>query len=452
MLNNYNKLILTFSISILCLGILVWNGCKKSELNIQSIDSVFNNQPWAKVIPQLKPVKGVGGVKASDCGNCHIEIYEEWKTSTHSQALSDLQFQSELSKDSSPKWICLNCHIPIQNQREEILIGLENGQFRKPVSIPNPDFDPEMQKEAVTCATCHIRQDESGESYVLGANGNTDPPHPVRIDKEALRNRCQDCHNAEYNLDESLICYFRTGEEMASDSSLPDNQKYCSNCHLPEIKRSFVKKSLGKPIRVSHNHSFWGGGVPKTFELYKHLPRSGYSPALKMKILSIQEEENQYILELELTNTNPAHKLTTGDPERHLLIETNVEDKKGNHISGTKTRIGQEWEWWPKAKLIHDKRLLPLETRKQSIVISKEPSEIYSKNELRFIVTASHVRLTEENANFMKERYNLADPPYAEKIKNLDKHYPYSTKIIEIRTDYHLRSVHIKNWKELNHL
>lgn len=452
MSSNLNKTIGTAIISILCLGFLVWNGCKEPEVNIHPIESVFKNQSWAFVIPQLKPVKGVGGVKASDCGSCHTAIYEEWKTSTHSQALSDLQFQSELSKDSSPKWICLNCHIPIQNQREEILIGLENGQFRKPVTIPNPGFDPEMQQEGVTCATCHIRQDENGESYVLGSNGNTEPPHPVKIDKDALRNRCQDCHNAEYILDESLICYFRTGEEMASDSSLPDNQKYCSNCHLPEVKRSFVKKSLEKPIRVSHNHSFWGGGVPKTFELYKHLPKSGYSPALKIKIISIQEKENQYMIELELTNTNPAHKLTTGDPERHLLIVTQLEDKKGNHIANVKTRIGQEWEWWPKAKLIEDRRLLPLETRKQTIILPKDSSIIYSKDNIQFRITASHVRLTEENAKFMKERYQLADPPYSEKIKVLDKHYPYSTKIIEIQTDYHLRSVHIKNWKELNHL
>ncbi|MCZ8343351.1 MAG: multiheme c-type cytochrome, partial [Leptospira sp.] len=143
------------------------------------ISEVFGNKVWANPIGYLPPLEGVGDVRASNCGKCHTEIYKEWSLSTHAHALSDLQFQAELQKETSPKWLCLNCHIPIENQRETLVVGLQGGDILKPIEVPNPNYDADMEKEAITCANCHVRVDETTKkSYIIGANGFSNAPHP----------------------------------------------------------------------------------------------------------------------------------------------------------------------------------------------------------------------------------------------------------------------------------
>ncbi|WCL50285.1 multiheme c-type cytochrome [Leptospira sp. GIMC2001] len=414
------------------------------------------------MIPQLKNVSGIPGIKASDCGTCHTAIYKEWQTSTHSQALHDLQFQSELAKDPGPAWICLNCHIPIQNQRESFITGLESHDYRKPVHVANEGFDPSMREEGVTCATCHVRQDDNGDSYILGSIGNTNPPHPVKIDKQALRNRCNDCHNVQHNLDTSLVCYFKTGDEMAESKHLPESEKYCSNCHLPNVKRSIVKAELNKPIRNSHKHSFYGGGVPKNFDLYRSLPESGFEPALRVAVSGIKNTEQGIEVNLNIQNTNTAHKLPTGDPERAIEISLQLRDAKGNILGKDTIRIGQVWEWWPKAKLNDDNRLAPMEKRNLTILlpydlenISKSKTSIQENRETdsfpeEIFIQAKHIRLSKENAKIMMENADQVNPRYSAKVKELDKFYPLSTNLLEIRYDIQSSKSSTKNWKELN--
>ncbi|RMG61436.1 MAG: hypothetical protein D6715_13665, partial [Calditrichaeota bacterium] len=84
-------------------------------------------QPYAFSIPLLKPLPGVQALRAEECGSCHRRIYQDWLQSTHARAYRDLQFQAELRKPDSPAWLCLNCHIPVQNQRRTVVLGLEGG-------------------------------------------------------------------------------------------------------------------------------------------------------------------------------------------------------------------------------------------------------------------------------------------------------------------------------------
>ncbi len=172
-------------------------------------------QPYAFVLPNLKPVAGVGGVRAEDCGKCHKDLYREWQSSTHANALRDIQFQAEITKKDAPKWLCLNCHIPVQNQRSYIVTHLEDDDILRPVTRPNPMFDPRMQKEGVTCASCHVRRDEAGDSYIIGPFENRYAPHPVRTDPDFLRNICQRCHNPQgEGLTRNLVCWFETFREL----------------------------------------------------------------------------------------------------------------------------------------------------------------------------------------------------------------------------------------------
>ncbi|MEK6605759.1 MAG: hypothetical protein AABY77_07710, partial [Nitrospirota bacterium] len=43
-------------------------------------------EDFAHAIPVQKVPAGIPSLKAEDCGKCHREIYEEWKTSYHAKA------------------------------------------------------------------------------------------------------------------------------------------------------------------------------------------------------------------------------------------------------------------------------------------------------------------------------------------------------------------------------
>ncbi|XDD45621.1 multiheme c-type cytochrome [Leptospira sp. WS39.C2] len=384
-----------------------------------AIEEVFPGKIWAKPIPTLPDVKGVGAPTAKNCGNCHSEIYEEWKLSTHANALSDIQFQSELAKPSSPKWICLNCHIPIQNQRETIITSLRGGDYFQPIEIQNPNFNPEMKEEAITCATCHVRVDEkTNQSYVIGAHGGTSPPHPMKINRDFLNNRCQDCHNETYTLNQSLVCSFQTGTELQNTNS----QNTCATCHLPEVRRSFVKLSLNRPVRTSHRHGFIGGGVPKKFDLYKDQIRLGYKPGIILSEFKLEKGT----ISIRLQNKNAGHHVTTGDPERFYLLILEGFDSFGKIIFQNETKIGQDWEWSPQAKKVNDNRI---PSGGEFSWIQKPKNESNSIVKYRF--QAIHVRLKNITSDFMIQSANQVPDPYQQKVKQIKTLYPHSSIIIE---------------------
>lgn len=390
------------------------------------IEQVFVGKIWGKPIGYLPDLKGVGTPTAKNCGSCHTEIYEEWKLSTHANALRDIQFQSELAKSSSPKWLCLNCHIPIQNQRETIVTALRGGDFFQPIEIPNPNFNPEMMEEAITCATCHVRVDTiTNESYVIGASGDTSPPHPIQINRKFLHNRCNDCHNETYTLNQSLVCSFQTGTEL--QSSNPNGT--CVSCHLPEVQRSFVKPTLNRPTRNSHRHGFIGGGVPKTFSLYKDQIRLGYKPGLVLAELKWEKDT----IVIRLKNQNAGHHVTTGDPERFYRLILNGYDPSGKIVYQAETKIGQVWEWTPKAKKIKDNRI-PSNEEFVWKLNPTNPSGAISRLQFQTI----HVRLKDQTSEYMIQSAKHVPEPYFENVKKIKELYPHSSIVIETVYDVKL--------------
>ena len=157
--------------------------------------------------------------QAQTCGNCHQEIYQEWKMSTHVYAyLDDLQFMAEMSKKdpndptSDVTWMCLNCHTPLINQQENLIVGLENG-LNHATKVKNPYFDASLQKEAITCASCHVR-----EGSIIGPYGNPDnlAPHPVtKSDKLTESEWCNQCHQAQVSFQRNQFGVFFFQQERS---------------------------------------------------------------------------------------------------------------------------------------------------------------------------------------------------------------------------------------------
>ncbi|GMT48895.1 MAG: hypothetical protein IEMM0008_0434 [bacterium] len=431
---------------------------KASKSSIVPLEKRFNKskEVYAFVIPNLKKVKGIPGNKAKICSKCHTEIYREWRQSTHAMALRDIQFQAELTKKDSPKWICLNCHIPVQNQRETVVIGLHGGDILRPVTKTNPLFDKEIQQEAITCAACHIRPDENGDSVIYGAfpiDKANSPPHPVKIEKDFLQNICMRCHNpVGKGLTRNLICWFQTNKELTASQDEVEKifatKKSCVDCHMPEVLRRSVPSKKGLPIRKGHKHYWTGGGIPKWYDGYDQLMDRGYVRGLKVRIHKLLKSQSgsKATVKVTLTNTKAGHWLPTADPERFILMIAKVKDSSGQIIHEEKLRIGQEWKWSP-ARKISDNRIPQGKSIEWVFSIP-----LKSLTDGKLIITGYHVRVTSKNAGYHINAKGVDESLLKggqNFVKNLIDHYPLASYIYKADIDLKSQKAKIYSMKEL---
>ena len=396
-------------------------------------------QSYAFVVPQLAAVPGLTGIKARDCGSCHKAIYKEWSATTHAAALRDIQFQAELSKKDSPKWLCLNCHIPLQNQRAHKILGLRNNDVFQPILEPNPGFDPELQKEGVTCAACHIRPNLSGTgSVIIGPRGTGLAPHPVRKDKKHLQNVCLRCHEPQgERLTPNLVCWFTPEAELheARRRGKPAAEKSCVQCHMPRTRR-LLAEDFPTPIRNSPGHHWVGGGIPKFYEGYETLLKRGFKSALRVRVRNprIHSGGAEIRMDINLANKGAGHYLPTGDPERHILAQLSLENTRGVRLAVKRLRIGQTWNWNP-ARKVGDNRLKEGEERLWKPFL-KLPA---AGAGLRVVLTIYHVKITSATARHMKAARNINQtflPDGQNLVKNAEKYYPFASVIY--REDFSL--------------
>jgi hypothetical protein len=338
---------------------------------------------------------GLKDLTAETCGTCHQAIYEEWSVSTHRRAwLDDAQFQKELEKSrgvgdpthGDVGWLCLNCHTPVVAQQKELVVGLVNDQIDQPEYVANPTYDEKLQRDAVTCAACHVRN-----GIVYGPYGDSHAPHPTAKDERLLRvDVCTRCHQAErlYS-SKNLGCFFSTGREWAS-SSYAEAGETCQSCHMPEIDRELAP-GFGTPVRRTRRHWFGGSLIPKKPKYEAEIAplRKIYGNGLTITVREVTPElraladeapalalEDQKVADSKsivcdrcrrqvavvIANNRAGHDMPTGDPERHVDVEVTV--RKGKKIVARSwTRIGSRYQWWPEVKLLADTRILPGEER-----------------------------------------------------------------------------------------
>ncbi|PCJ19761.1 MAG: hypothetical protein COB02_06110 [Candidatus Cloacimonadota bacterium] len=383
------------------------------NIKLTKISETFDkkNQSFAFLIESDQIPMGISGIKASDCGKCHQKIYNEWKQTTHAQALEDIQFQAEISKADNPKWLCLNCHIPLKNQRKNIVIGLKNKNILNPLFKKNLNFDKELQQEAITCAVCHLVKTKNNKAAILGPRGSKLAPHPVVKDKVRLRGVCMRCHQPEgKSLTPNLLCWFHPKDEMILNK---EKKQDCVSCHMPLVDRKISILSLEK--KLSHSHHWVGSAIPKNFLGYNTLKNRGFKPSVSG---SLRLKEN--IILLKIKNKNSGHHLPSGDPERYVALILSIKNKEGI-ITKYVSRIGQTWQWNP-AKKIGDNRMIPFEERNFYINISQSDS-FYSYE-------IWNVRLNAQNATYMKESKNLDESLIKginHQVALLDSLYPLAT-------------------------
>jgi len=354
----------------------------------------------------LRPVahsalpKGLFSLRAADCGRCHVEIYQEWRESSHARAWrDDPQFLEELKKTTAEagrdaSWICMNCHTPFEAQFPRLLAGLEGGDRGKPLFVDNPGFDARLQDEGVTCATCHVR-----DGVVLGPTGIATAPHAVRkSDSLQSADLCLSCHQVEATLDDvSLICTFDTGETFAA-GPYPAEGKICQSCHMPEVTRPTT--NLGTPERPTRRHWFGGSLIPKKPEFEAGLApvRAHYPNGARVVWEGLPESLSagrRTTLNFSVTNAEAGHTLPTGDVERYLIVTARVRAADGTVLAERSERFGTRYEWFPNAKRLDDTRLKPRETRTFPLEF-----EVPSGGEITLELTGENHRMSAENVAY----------------------------------------------------
>ena len=340
--------------------------------------------PWERAIAFQQPPEGLDDLSASSCGECHQEIFAEWKASNHALAFQDLQFQAEWAKDDS-LWLCLNCHTPLQNQQPFLITGKYGNDPLKPVKKVNPDYDSRLQHEGITCAVCHVR-----DGAVIGVGEpSEEAPHAIHPELRMDVAVCLQCHNVSARVTPTLVCQFQTGDEWQA-GPYDDSGQDCITCHMPVVYRSPTFAS--KP-RWMRRHTWVGSPIPKIQGPSQMV--EGYIRGLDIEVYLPPQSghEDSLFVTLRLRNSRAGHDLPTGDPEYFITIDLVFFNRNQQVLQDTTFRIGQQWQWWPRAQKLADNRLKPLEERAHFVGIPSSSSEAAYLE-----VTATFHRMTEANA------------------------------------------------------
>lgn len=339
---------------------------------------------WASpLVPDIEPYPGTTGLSASRCADCHAEIAAEWAASTHAHAWVDPQFQAELRKDPEIGWICLNCHTPLQAQLPERVTY--RGSVRAAPRTPNPTFDATLRDEGITCLSCHYRPEG-----IASVHEDVAAPHPTVYAPE-LRDAetCTRCHEAQAQVEATLICTFSTGTEWTEAAP----GRTCPDCHMPRIVRSHA---TGAPEREGGRHLWPGSLLPKdAWSATEAAMFASWAPGtearLELPTAATAGEETSATLHVQ--NTRAGHKLPTGDPERHYVLTLRARDANGILLAEEMKRIGQVWEWWPEARRLADERLPAGGSTSLVLHWRQGPTPVAVE------ATVEHVRISDENAS-----------------------------------------------------
>lgn len=352
------------------------------EADLAAAEAFFDTRPSVERpirTTGLQPPQGIGALSAEACRACHPEIYEEWRSSIHSQAWIDPQFQAEITK-SDNRWLCLSCHTPLLVQHDQWPRGLIDDDVERPIVSPNPRFDPALRDEGITCTACHLIGDQIAGPGV--AQGQA--PHPVAVDARFRSGQlCLSCHQASATYEgKSFICVFDTGREWR-DGPHDEEGRTCVDCHMPAIERPV---GIGGPPRTVRRHWWKGSGIPKIAGRYP--PEEANVPGLGLSA-GVQDTA----LQLTLSNASAGHLLPTGDPERWVQIDVSFTDPAGQGLGAPfQHRIGQIWEWSVPPRKQSDNRLAPREVRRLSVPVPPGAT--------RAVVEASSHRISRENADY----------------------------------------------------
>jgi hypothetical protein len=366
---------------------------------------------YAHAIPFQKVPDGLTSLKAESCGECHREIYEEWKTSIHAHAFEDPFFQAYWKKDKNI-WVCLNCHTPLENQHPTLVKDIPRGRVEKAVQEPNPRYDPDFQKESISCAACHVRN-----GVIYGPFEDSAAPHPTKFDPNFRTAQvCFRCHNVV----SGPAQFYHVGPcgtyaEYEGKYFMQERGFICQSCHMPEIDRPVA---VNGPIRRGRQHLWRGGHDPDMIRR---------AVAVQVKADAAAPNPGDRVgVTLTIINAGAGHKIPTGDPDRHFTIEFSVANRQGQVLDQQISTIGRWILWQPAIVELYDNRLLPLASReyRYTFRMPRQDEDLILKTRVQY-----HI-LTDGQHEMLRTKYGLTgNDPYRFVI--YEREFPLSKTIAE---------------------
>ena len=332
-------------------------------------------------------------LSAATCGACHRAIYREWTTSMHSHSWTDPYFRADRRLEGNEQ-ICLNCHTPLDRQQKSRVLGFHGGDKFDPILAPNPDFSPELQRQGVTCAACHVRH---GTIYgPFSQNAMRDAPHPT----EQWKNGNEACFRCHVVPDKSWGVFLamppcgtvpeiqRTQKEglgsktgarallkipppipragarawaPKAGSPSPDRSvdgylgqpvppevaaANCVECHMPQAQRALM---VGYPSRQGRHHLWRGGHDPQMVR-----------QALSIRFRAEKPRRDRVAYALTITNTGAEHYVPTGVPDRFISVDLRLLGSGGRTLKHEHYRLTRFIMWRPVVIQFRDTRLRPM--------------------------------------------------------------------------------------------
>ncbi len=350
-------------------------------MNIFIVDDRF---AWPVDTSQTPAV--LGKLSAKECGVCHQDFYDEWQTTIHSKAWTEPYFQTDWKFDNS-QHSCRLCHTPLDRQQPHKVLGYRDTDKWDPILEDNPDFDPGLQHEGVTCAACHYR-----DGKIVGELGNTNAPHSVKK-LDDPNQVCVRCHVVEGDKWDTFFRFPPCGTVAEIESTILKSGKShtgekvvkntsslgCVQCHMPVVRRALVK---GGEIRQTRHH-YW---------------RGGHDPEMVKKALSIKFAEQNLASKgkrsftLTITNTGAAHYVPTGTPDRYLSVQLRVRDDANNVITEKTETIVRKVMWRPFIVDLKDTRLPRWQPRSYQVELSDSDKAVSVEAVVRYHLLADKRR------------------------------------------------------------
>jgi hypothetical protein len=324
-------------------------------MNIFVVDDEFA-RPMEITVPP-----GLESLRASECGECHSAIYREWRESMHAKAWTDPYYRIDFVFDGSQQ-ICLNCHIPLRDQQENLVLGFRDRERFKPILAPNPRFDPELQLEGVTCAVCHVR-----DNVIIGPYGDTEAPHPSRYDPAMTSGMavCRKCHVVSGKRWDTFYRVPPCGTVAEIREGGVETEINCTGCHMPDVVRPVAD-----------------GAEPRTGRV--HLWRGGHDRDTVRRALRVDLDVSESRVTIVLTNVGADHYLPTGTPDRHLSVEFRLKDEKGMVLRKKSYLLKRHILWRPFIIDLWDTRLAKDKPRSYSFAVN--PADFSAPVELEVTV------------------------------------------------------------------
>lgn len=317
-----------------------------------------------------------GFSSSQKCGQCHKELFDDWKRSLHADSSGNAVFKAAymqvyFEQGERARAACLSCHAPV-------------AYFNNDPRLTQP-----ISKEGVSCDFCHsiaevLPGTPDGPQFRFEFDGikqgplknSKSPAHQTRFNGLFQRSLfCKGCHE---QTNSSGIAMIATWSEW-QESPYPDKGITCQKCHMEQIPGKAVLASVQKTTRnqISNHDIAAGHSLAKRRQ------------ALEIKITAIETYKNRITVEVELTNTGAGHKMPTGLPVKKIILEVKVQNADRGHRQ-TQQRVYQkvvadaqgktvtkvaDLMLGKGMKVMSDNRIAPLETRREAFTFFVDQPE-----------------------------------------------------------------------------